>query len=79
MDQFRVAVIDFQVLQVEEEVALENDVLTMVVMKGIILITILSMEGIQIINHHHIHIILEVTALVPGIILVGVYDRTKNI
>ena len=79
MDQFREAVIDFQVLQGEEEVALENDDLTMVVLGGIILHIIQNTADIQIINHLHTRIIREDTVLVPGVFLVGASDPMKNI
>ena len=77
--QFRVAVIDFQVLLEEEEVLIENDVSTMEVQEDTIHRTILNMAGIQIISHNPIHIILEVTVPVEEVVLVEVYDLMRNI
>ena len=79
MDQFLAAVIDFQDLLEEEEGATEKGDLTMEVREDIILLTILSMVGIQNTNPHLIHIILGVTVQVEELVQVEVYDLMKNI
>ena len=70
--------IDFQVLQEEEEVRTENGDSTKEV-QDIILLNIRNMAGIQIISRHRIHIIREVTVPVEEVARVEVYDLMRNI
>ena len=71
--------IDFQDLLEEEEGVSEKGDSTMELQEDIILLTILSIVGIQNTNPHLIHIILGGTVLVEERVQVEVYDLMKNI